>query len=101
MIIEKIDGFTRLYANETNKITDKNKSFFSDMIYLTIHDSVDNYEEVGKEIWKHFIDDNKADFDILSERMDSGIEQISNLEDIALDTDFRLLLIELKLDENI
>ena len=46
-----------LIADEGKKITNGDKSFFSDFIYLGINDSPDNYEEVGREIWKHFIED--------------------------------------------
>ena len=43
------------------KITNKDRSFFSDFIYLGKNDSPDNYEEVGREIWKHFIEDPNPD----------------------------------------
>ena len=58
MIIEnRTNGLAILLADEGKKITNGNKSFFSDFIYLGKNDSPDNYEEVGKEIWKHFIDE--------------------------------------------
>ena len=46
---------TKLLADGGKKITNKNRSFFSDFIYLGKNDSTDNYEEVGREVWKHFI----------------------------------------------
>ena len=55
MIIENYKGMTRVFADEGKKITNKDRSFFSDFIYLGKNDSPDNYEEVGREIWKHFI----------------------------------------------
>ena len=61
MIIENYKGMTRIFADEGKKITNKEKSFFSDFIYLGINDSPDNYEEVGREIWKHFIEDPNPD----------------------------------------
>ena len=56
------NGKTRkLIAGEGMKITNKDRSFFSDFIYLGKNDSPDNYEEVGREIWKHFIEDPNPD----------------------------------------
>ena len=61
MIIEDKNGLVRLLADEGKKITNKDRSFFSDFIYLGKNDSPDNYEEVGREIWKHFIEDPNPD----------------------------------------
>ena len=61
MIIENYKGMTRIFADEGKKITNKDRSFFSDFIYLGKNDSPDNYEEVGREIWKHFIEDPNPD----------------------------------------
>ena len=62
MIIEnKTNGLVRLLADEGKKITNKDRSFFADFIYLGKNDSPDNYEEVGREIWKHFIEDPNPD----------------------------------------
>ena len=61
MIIEDKNGLVRLLADGNKKITNKDRSFFSDFIYLGKNDSPDNYEEVGREIWKHFIEDPNPD----------------------------------------
>ena len=61
MIIDDSKGFIKLLADEGKKITNKDRSFFSDFIYLGKNDSPDNYEEVGREIWKHFIEDPNPD----------------------------------------
>lgn len=61
MTIDNYKGIIRLFADEGKKITNENRSFFSDFIYLGINDSPDNYEEVGREIWKHFIEDPNPD----------------------------------------
>ena len=61
MIIEEKHGLRILRADESKKITNKDRSFFSDFIYLGKNDSPDNYEEVGREIWKHFIEDPNPD----------------------------------------
>ena len=96
MIIENLNGLTVLYAEGTNKITNSKRSFFSDFIYLGKNDSPDNYEEVGREIWKHFIEDKSTDFDILSEKISDNSSMITNLEELLLDTDFRLMCLEIE-----
>ena len=51
----------KILAEEGKKITNKDRSCFADFIYLGKNDSPDNYEEVGREIWKHFIEDPNPD----------------------------------------
>ena len=97
MVIEnKVNGIIRLFADEGKKITNSERSFFSDFIYLGKNDSPDNYEEVGREIWKHFIEDKTTDFDILSEKISDNNSMIINLEELLLDTDFRLMCLEIE-----
>ena len=96
MIIDDSKGFIKLLADEGMKITNKNRSFFSDFIYLGKNDSPDNYEEVGREIWKHFIEDKPTDFDILQEKISDNNSMIANLEELLLDTDFRLMCLEIE-----
>ena len=59
-IINK-NNLVKLLADEGKKITNSERSFFSDFIYLGKNDSADNYEEVGREIWKYFIEDPNPD----------------------------------------
>ena len=84
-----------LIADEGKKITNGDKSFFSDFIYLGKNDSPDNYEEVGREIWKHFIEEENPDVDELKEKIKDLQEDRDNLEMILLDTNFKLTCMEL------
>ena len=61
MIIKDNDGLIVIYAEDNNKITNSDRSFFTDYIYLGKHDNPQNYEEVGREIWKHFIEEENPD----------------------------------------
>ena len=99
MIIEDKNGLVRLLADENKKITNKNRSFFTDFIYLGKNDSPDNYEEVGREIWKHFVEDKSTDFDILSERIEDCNSSILQLEELYIQTDFKLLLLNLRSED--
>ena len=96
MTIDNYKGIIRLFADEGKKITNSDRSFFSDFIYLGKNDSPNNYEEVGREIWKHFIEDKSTDFDILQEKINDNNSMITNLEELLLDTDFRLMRLEIE-----
>lgn len=96
MIIENLNGLIVLHAEGTNKITNAERSFFTDMIYLGKNDNVENYQEVPRDIWKHFIEDKSTDFDILQEKISDNNSMIINLEELLLDTDFRLMCLEIE-----
>ena len=96
MIIENLNGLTVLYAEGNNKITNAERTIFVDMIYLGKIDSVENYQEVPRDIWKHFIEDKSTDFDILSEKISDNNSMITNIEELLLDTDFRLMCLEIE-----
>ena len=56
------NGKTRkLIADEGKKITNTNRDFFSDYIYLSKNDSPDNYEEVPRAIWKYYVEEQNPD----------------------------------------
>ena len=55
------NNLVKLVADENNKITNADRTFFSDFIYLGKNDSPDNYEEVGRQIWKYFIEEPNPD----------------------------------------
>ena len=55
------NNLTKILADEGKKITNKDRSFFADFIYLGKNDSPDNYEGVPRAIWKHFIEDPHPD----------------------------------------
>ena len=80
MIIDNSNGLTKLLADEDKKITNKDRSFFSDFIYLGKNDSPDNYEEVGREIWKHFIEEENPDVKELQNIAKDLQEDVQNLQ---------------------
>ena len=81
MIIEDLNGLIRLIADEGTKITNSERSFFSDFIYLGKNDSPDNYEEVGREIWKHFIEEENPDVRELQNIAKDLQSDVQNLQD--------------------
>ena len=95
MVIKQNGNTTKLLADEGKKITNTTRSFFSDFIYLGKNDSIDNYEEVGREIWKHFIEEENPNVKELKEQIKDLQEDRNNLEMVLLDTNFRLTCMEL------
>ena len=100
-IINK-NNLTKILADEGKKITNKDRSFFADFIYLGKNDSPDNYEEVPYEVWGHFVEDEipKNKVEELQQQINILQEDKENLEFVLLDTNFRLTCMELK-DEGI
>lgn len=101
MKVEYRGSIKVLVADEGKKITNSERTFFSDFIYLGKNDSPDNYVEVGREIWKHFIEDKSTDFDILQEKINDNNSMITNLEELLLDTDFRLMCLEMFVEDGL
>ena len=90
----------KITAEENMKLT-KDRTFFTDEVYLSLYDSPDNYEEVGYGVWKHFVEEiPNIEVDKLQNQINELQEDRNNLEFVLLDTDFRLTCMELK-DEGI
>lgn len=101
--IETTNGtITQLIVeNDDNRITNKSYSFFSKSVYLSKNDSPDNYLEVGYNIWGMYVEGEipKNEVEVLSSEIDNINSSVSNLEEISLDTDFRLMVLEMKIKE--
>ena len=80
MVIDTSRGFTKILADEGKKITDKKRTFFSDFICVAKNGNIDNYEEVGREIWKHFIEEENPDVVELQEQ----VKDLKNIDDITM-----------------
>ena len=81
MKVEYRGSIKVLIADDGKKITNGDKSFFSDFIYLGKNDSPDNYEEVGREIWKHFIEEENPDVRELQNIAKDLQSDVQNLQD--------------------
>ena len=110
MIIENLSGMTRMFAEGNNKITNKQRSFYTDFIYLGKNDSIDNYEEVPYEIWGLFLENEipKNKVEELTAKIKTLEEEKAELEDklitverehgdYLLDNDLRITMLELGL----
>ena len=109
MIVENLSGLIRLVAEGSNKITDKNRTFYTDFIYLSKNDKVENYEEVPYEVWGLFLDEiPKNKVEELTNKIKELEEEKAELEDklitverehgdYLLDNDLRITMLELGL----
>ena len=110
MIVENLSGLIRLVAEGSNKITDKNRTFYTDFIYLSKNDKVENYEEVPYEVWGLFLEDEipKNKVEELTAKIKTLEEEKAELEDKLLavetehgdylmDNDLRITMLELGL----
>lgn len=96
-IVEKNGRPFKLIAEENMKIT-KNRDIFMDVVYLGINENISDWEEVGYDIWKYFIEDEipKNKVEELQKQISNLQEDRNNLEFVLLNTDFRLTCMELK-----
>ena len=88
-IINK-NNLIKLLADEGKKITNKDRSFFSDFIYLGKNDSPDNSEEVGREIWKHFIEEENPDvreLQNITNDIKEDVQTLNEAQNANLETD--------------
>ena len=110
MIVENLNGLIRLIAEGDNKITNKNRSFYTDFIYLSKNDKVENYEEVPYEVWGLFLENeipqNKVEeltnkIKELEEEKAALEEKLNTVEtehgDYLMDNDLRITMLELGL----
>lgn len=94
MNIDNSKGFIKIIADENKKITNANRDFFSDFIYLGKNDSPDNYEEVGREIWKHFIEEENPDvreLQNITNDIKEDVQTLNEAQNANLETDDMLM----------
>lgn len=97
------NGKTRkLIADEGMKLTNSDRDFFTDFLYMCKNDKPENYEEVPRTVWKHYVEEENPDIMELKSRIDDLQEETMALKeenmmlgDMLLDTDYRLLQIEI------
>ena len=99
MIIEKINDITVLYSEGDNKITNKKRTLFTNIIYLGKNDEVSNYEEVPFDIWRNysteftFVNENeqiKLELEALKEETTRLKNANIALTELLLENDYRI-----------
>ena len=99
MIIEKINNITVLYSEGDNKITNKKRTLFTNIIYLGKNDDIANYEEVPFDIWRNYsteftlVNENeqiKLELEALKEETTRLRNENITLTELLLENDYRI-----------
>ena len=101
MIIKDMNGIKALYAEDGMKITNKDRKFFLDYIYLAKNDSVENYEEVDHTIWKNYIQEDELEIETLRRRVKELEKQLENIKNSNIDTIDNMLLALVDISDSI
>ena len=98
MQIIKNDKLIKIIADENMLITNKKREYFNNVICLPPTADINEYEEVGYNIWKYFVDGEipNSEVDKMQNQINELQEEKEYLETILLNTDFRLTCMELK-----
>ena len=99
MIIERINNITVLYSEGDNKITNKKRTLFANVIYLGKNDDIANYEEVPFDIWRNYstefilVNENeqiKLELEALKEETTRLRNENIALTELLLENDYRI-----------
>ena len=96
MIIEKINNITVLYSEGDNKITNKKRTLFTNIIYLGKNDDVANYEEVPFNIWRNY----SSEFTLVNESEQIKLELEALKEETTRLRNENITLTELLLEND-
>lgn len=96
MIIERINNITVLYSEGDNKITNKKRTLFTNIIYLGKNDDVANYEEVPFDIWRNY----SSEFTLVNESEQIKLELEALKEETARLRNENIVLTELLLEND-
>lgn len=75
------DKTIKLVADEGMRITNKDRTIWVEKIFLPPSSDISNYEEVGRDVWKHFIEDPNPDVQELQNIAKDLQEDVQNLQD--------------------
>ena len=101
MKVKDMNGIKALYAEDGMKITDKNRKFFLDYVYLAKSDSVENYEEVDYTIWKNYIQEDELEIEVLRKRVKELEKQLEDVKNSNVDVIDNMLLALVDISDSI
>lgn len=77
------DKMVKLIADEGMKITNTERTLWVDNIFLPPATDISGFEEVGREIWKHFIEEENPDVIELQERVKDVQKDVKTLQETS------------------
>lgn len=95
MQVIKKDNYIKLIADEGKRLTGVGREYFSETLFLPPNADISDYEEVGREIWKHFIKEENPDIIELKSQIEDLEYANDELGELLLETDYRLLKLQI------
>lgn len=81
MQIINSDKFIKLVADEGMRITNSSRTMWAEKIFLPPSTDISGFEEVGRDVWKHFIKEENPDINELKARTDDLQSSVSSLQE--------------------
>ena len=94
MQVIKKDNYIKLIADEGKRLTGVGREYFSETLFLPPNADISDYEEVGREIWKHFIEEENPDVKELTARtedLQKNVQTLNEAQNANLETDDMLM----------
>ena len=95
MQVIKKDNYIKLIADEGKRLTGVGREYFSEILFLPPNADISDYEEVGREIWKHFIEEENPDMIEMMAQIKDLQDANDELGELLLETDYRLLRLQI------
>ena len=95
MQVIKKDNYIKLIADEGKRLTGVGREYFSETLFLPPNADISDYEEVGREIWKHFTKEENPDIIEMMAQIKDLQDANDELGELLLETDYRLLKLQI------
>ena len=95
MQVIKKDNYIKLIADEGKRLTGVGREYFSETLFLPPDADISDYEEVGREIWKHFVKEENPDMIEMMAQIEDLQDANDELGELLLETDYRLLRLQI------
>lgn len=78
------DKFIKLVAADGMRITNSGRTLWVEKLFLPPSTDISGFEEVGRDVWKHFVKEENPDINELKARTEDLQSSVSNLQEETL-----------------
>ena len=78
------DKMIKLVADEGMRITNSNRTIWVEKLFLPPSTDISGFEEVGRDVWKHFVKEENPDINELKARTEDLQSSVSSLQEETL-----------------
>lgn len=75
------DKMIKLVADEGMRITNSSRTIWVEKLFLPPSTDISGFEEVGRDVWKHFVKEENPDINELKARTDDLQSSVSSLQE--------------------